>query len=46
MEFLTNVVSSNDIDDYNFDILDQTNELGGPHNQSQTNVTRPEFTSL
>ena len=46
MKFLANVITSNVIGDYNFDILGQSNELGGPHNQSQTNSARVfEFSS-
>ena len=46
LEFIANVLAGNDIDNYNFDILDHTNELGGPNNQSQTNSARVyEFTS-
>ena len=36
LEFIANVLAGNDIDNYNFDILDHTNEQGGPNNQSQT----------
>ena len=46
LEFIANVLAGNDIDNYNFDILDHTNELGSPNNQSQTNSARVyEFTS-
>ena len=46
LELIANVLAGNDIDHYNFDILDHTNELGGPNNQSQTNSARLyEFTS-
>ena len=46
LEFIANVLAGNDIDSYNFDILDYTNEQGGPDNQSQTNSARLyEFTS-
>ena len=40
LEFIANVLAGNDIDNYNFDILDHTNELGSPNNQSQTNSAR------
>jgi septin family protein len=39
-ELIANVVAGNDVDHYNFDILDQTNERGGSNNQSQTNSAR------
>ena len=46
LEFIGNVLAGNDIDHYNFDILDHTNELGGPNSQSKTNSARLyEFTS-
>ena len=46
MEYLVNVLIGNDIDHYNFQILDHSNEQGGPSNQSQTNSARLyEFTS-
>ena len=37
LEFIANVFAGNDIDHYNFDVLDYTNEQGGSNNQSQTN---------
>ena len=40
LEFIANVLAGNDINHYNFNILDQTNERGGSNNQSQTNSTR------
>ena len=40
MKFIANVFAGNDIDNYNFDILDDTNEQSGPTNQSQTNSAR------
>ena len=40
LEFIANVLAGNDIDNYNFDILDHTNEQGGPNNQSQTSSAR------
>ena len=40
LEFIANVFAGNDIDHYNFDILDYTNEQGGSNNQSQTNSAR------
>jgi hypothetical protein len=46
LEFIANVLLGNDIDHYDFDILDRTNEQGGSDNQSQTNSVRLyEFTS-
>jgi predicted GTPase len=46
LEFIANVLLGNDIDHYDFDILDRTNEQGGSDNQSQTNSARLyEFTS-
>ena len=39
-ELVANVLAGNDIDNYNFDILDSTNEQGGSNNQSQTNSAR------
>jgi len=39
-ELIANVFAGNDIGHYNFDILDDTNELGGSNNQSQTNSAR------
>ena len=47
LEFIANVLMCNDIDHYNFDILDRTNEQGGSNNQSQTNTSRLyKFTSM
>ena len=40
LEFIANVFAGNDIDHYNFDVLDYTNEQGGSNNQSQTNSAR------
>ena len=46
LEFLANVLNGNDINYYDFDILDLTNERGGSDTQSQTNAPRLyEFTS-
>jgi len=46
MEFIANVLIGKDIDHFDFDILDHTNEQGGSDNQSQTNSARLyEFTS-
>jgi len=39
-ELIANVFAGNDIDHYNFHILDHTNEQGGSNNQSQTNSAR------
>ncbi len=40
LEFIANVLAGNDIDHYNFSILDQSNEQGGSNSQSQTNLAR------
>ena len=40
MELLANVLAGNDVDNYNFNILDHSNEQGGSNNQSQTNLAR------
>ena len=40
LEFIANVLIGKDIDHYNFDILDHTNEQSGSDNQSQTNSAR------
>jgi len=40
VEYIANVLLGNDIDHYDFGILDHTNEQGGPENQSQTNSAR------
>jgi len=40
LELIANVLAGNDTDNYNFAILDHTNEQDGPSNQSQTNSTR------
>jgi len=41
LELLANVLAGNDADNYNFDILDHTNEQSSPNNQiSQTNSAR------
>ena len=46
LELIANVLAGNDTGRYNFDLLDHTNEQGGPTNQSQTNSARLyEFTS-
>ena len=46
LELIANVVMGNDIDHYNFKVLDHTNEQGGSDHQSQTNSVRLyEFTS-
>jgi len=46
LEFIANVLLGKDTDNYDFKILDHTNEQGGPDNQSQTNSARLyEFTS-
>ena len=39
MELIANVLIGN-VDRYDFDILDHTNEQGGTNNQSQTNSAR------
>jgi GTP-binding protein EngB required for normal cell division len=46
LELIANVLTGNDIDHYNFNVLDHRNEQHGPSNQSQTNSARLyEFTS-
>jgi len=40
LEYIANVLIGRDIDHYDFDILDHTNEQGGTDNQSQTNSAR------
>jgi putative ribosome biogenesis GTPase RsgA len=46
LELIANVLHGNDVDHYDFDILDHTNEQGGSNNQSQTNSAQLyEFTS-
>ena len=40
LELIANVLSGNDADHYNFNILDHDNERGGPGSQSQTNSAR------
>ena len=40
MELIANVLVGNDINIYNFNILDRANERGGSKNKSQTNSTR------
>ena len=46
LQYIANVLAGNDVDHYDFGILDHTNEQSGPGNQSQTNSPRLcEFTS-
>jgi hypothetical protein len=40
LEFIANVLFGNDIDNYNFDILECNNEAGGSGQESQTNSPR------
>ena len=40
MEFIANILIGKDIDHYDFEILDRTNEQHGSDNQSQTNSAR------
>lgn len=40
LELFANVLAGKDIDHCDFDILDHTNEQGGPDNQSQTKSAR------
>ena len=40
LEYIANVLIGRDADDYDFEILDHTNEQGGSDNQSQTNSAR------
>jgi predicted GTPase len=39
LELIANVLIGNDVDHYDFNILDHTNEQGRSNNQSQTNST-------
>ena len=46
LEFIANVLTGNDLDHYDFDILSHANEQGGPNKQRQTNSAHLyEFTS-
>ena len=46
IQFIANVLRGQNVDDYDFDILDRSNEQGGSDNQSQTKEARIyEFTS-
>jgi predicted ATPase len=40
LEFIANTLTGNDMDHYDFEILDRTNEQHGSDNQSQTNSAR------
>ena len=40
LELITNVLAGNDIDHYNFKILDHANEQDGPDDQRQTSSVR------
>jgi len=40
LELIANVLTGNDIDHYNFEILDHTNKQGGSVNQSRTDSAR------
>jgi len=40
LEFIANVLAGNDIDHYNFNVLDRSNEQGISNSQSQTNMAR------
>jgi len=40
LELIANVLAGNDIDHYDFSILDHSNEQGGSNNQSQTSMAR------
>ena len=40
LEFIANVLAGKSIDQYDFNILDRTNERGGSSSQSQTNSAR------
>ena len=40
LELIANVIAGNDVDHYDFNTLDHSNEQGGSNNQSQTNLTR------
>jgi len=46
LELIANVLHGNNVDRYDFELLDHSNEQGGPSGQSQTNSARAyEFTS-
>ena len=46
LELIANVFAGNNIDHYNYDVLDHSNEQGGTNNHIQTNSVRLyEFTS-
>jgi energy-coupling factor transporter ATP-binding protein EcfA2 len=46
LELIANVLFGNDVDHYNFNVVDRSNEQDGPGHQSQTNSARLyEFTS-
>jgi septin family protein len=40
MEFLANVLLGNNVERYDFEVLDRSNEQNGPSTQSQTNSPR------
>jgi len=40
LELIANILIGNDIDHYDFQILDHTNEQSGSNNQSQTTSAR------
>jgi len=40
LEFIANVLHGNNVDHYDFELLDHSNEQGGPSGQSQTNSAR------
>jgi energy-coupling factor transporter ATP-binding protein EcfA2 len=40
VELIANILTGNDIDHYNFEILDHTNGQGGSDHQTQTNSAR------
>ena len=39
-QLVANVLAGNGVDQYNFHLLDHTNEQGGSNNQSQTKLAR------
>jgi septin family protein len=40
LELIANVLCGNDVDHYNFNVVDHSNEQDGPGHQSQTNSAR------
>ena len=40
LQLIANVFAGNNIDHYNYDVIDHSNEQGGTHNHTQTNSVR------